>query len=247
MQWPEAQFKLSVERFFHIQNRNTVRVCTRVVFVFDQFLDFVEAVDRGMRVELTADDDVLTVRRNVDAVRRLRLRDQEKRVVFNGNVHRNDFVVIDDFDVFLVLGELSQLLPVIDMQEVRIVTAHTRFIRRHAYFDTAGIHFGVERVGERPAVTHTLTGIAEVLHIWRHFDSKRLFFVKTAFLFVEFPHGDTAAVRLFVLFDRVVVIVERRRVLAGFDDIVGIRCNECPAVLGFEHRVDDDLLRFEVM
>ena len=246
VQGPETQFRLAVCRFFHIEYRNAVRIFSGIFMLFDQVLDRVPAIDGGMRIELAADDDVFAVGADIDAVRRFRFRDQKQRIVLDGDIDRNDSHPVDHFDVIVVFGEFGQFFPVVDVQVVRIVTAHTGFVRRHTFFDTPRIHFGVERVGESPAVAGFFTGVAEILHVRRHFDRERLLGKDASLVVIEFPDGDPAAVGFLVLFDGVVVVVVRCAVLARFKDVFAVGGEECPAVVGFEDRVDDDLFCYEV-
>ena len=56
-----------------LQDRDAVAVLAFVVLRLDRLLDAIEAIDRGVRIELAGDGDVVALRRDVDAVRAARL------------------------------------------------------------------------------------------------------------------------------------------------------------------------------
>ena len=217
--------------FLEIKNRNTVRVFARIVFVLDRCHQLVKVIDGRMGIEFTTHNDTLTVRRDIDTVRRLWFRHKEERIVFDRHFHRNDPVSIDDLDIFVIFCQFCQFFPVVHMEVVRIVTAHTRFKRGKPLLDTAGVHLGVERVGKSPAVTGCFTCIGEILHIGRHLDREGLFRNDLPFFMVELPDCHTAAIGLFVLFDRVVVVVKRCTVLARFENVLRVWCKEGTTVV----------------
>ena len=247
VQGPKAQLSLTMGGLFHVENGDAVGVFAGIVLVVDRFFDFVPAVNRRMGIELSADDDIFTVGGDVDTVGRLGLGDQEERIVLDRHVDGNDPVAVDDLDVFVILGQFGQFFPVVDMEEVGIVPAHPRFHRRQALLDTAGIHLGVETVGEAPSVARLFSGIGEVLHIGGHLDGEGFFRNDPPDLGVEFPDRHPAAIGLFVLFDGVVVVIEGSTVLACFENVFAVGGEESPAVVRLEDGVDHDLLGDEVL
>ena len=127
-----------------IKYGDTEGVLTGKFLLFNLLFDFLEVINGSVRVKLSTHHDVPTVRRNINAVRALGFRNQEKRIIFDSNFHRNYTMPVNDPDIFLILGELSNFLPVENMQIVMVITAHAGFIGRHTDLDATGIHLRIK-------------------------------------------------------------------------------------------------------
>jgi hypothetical protein len=84
-----------VQRVLHADHRDAVRVLGLELAGLDGGLDLLEAVDRDVGVELAGDDDELAVRGHVDAVRALRLGDQEQDAFLDRGFHHQHVVAVD--------------------------------------------------------------------------------------------------------------------------------------------------------
>ena len=246
VQGAEANLNLGMQRFLHADDRNAVRILGFELASLDGGLNLFPGINRHVGVQLAGNGDELAVRREHHAVRRLRFRNQEEDAFLDGGFHHQDVVAVDLLG--LALGnQFGSLLPVDDVQIVGVLGGATGFIRRTALFDAADVALGTEGVGEGPAVRRTLAGVRQVLRVRRQFDGEGFLHVNAAFLAIELPVGNATAVLLVELFQRVeLLVLQRRGVLGGFDDVFGVRGDEGATVFRLEDRVDDDLLGFEV-
>lgn len=87
-----------------IKYGDTEGVLTGKFLLFNLLFDFLEVINGSVRVKLSTHHDVPTVRRNINAVRALGFRNQEKRIVFDSNFHRNYTMPVNDPDIFSSLA-----------------------------------------------------------------------------------------------------------------------------------------------
>jgi len=246
VQRAQAELHLRVQRVLHPDHRDAVRVLRFELAGLDRRLDLLEAVHRDVRVELARDDQHLAVRRHVHPVRRLRFRDQEQDAFLDRGFHHQHLVPVDGLRLAL-RDQFRRLLPVDHVQVVGVLRRAAGFIRRPPLLDAADVALGAERVGERPAVRRALAGVRQILRVRRQFQRERRLRVDPPFLPVKLPVRHAAAVFLVEFFQRVeLLVLQRRRVLRGFDHVLGVRRHERAAVFRLEDRVDHDLLRLEV-
>ena len=246
MQRTEAQRHLHMHGVLQADHRDAVGILALELAGLDGSLDLLEAVDRDVGVELAGNDHELAVGRDVDAVRALRFRHEEEDAFLDGRVH-HDHVVAVDLLGLAGLDQLGGLLPVDHVQVVGVLGGAAGLVGRAAFLDAADVALGAEGVGERPAVGRTLAEVGKILRVRRQFEREGLSRLDAAFLAVELPVGDAAAVLLVELLEREeLLVLQRRGVLRGLDDVLGVRADEGAAVFGLEDRVDHDLLGLEV-
>ena len=89
---------------------------------------------------------------------------------------------IDYLDIFRIFAEFSNLFPVKDVQVVMVVSAHAGFVWREASFNSARIHFCIERIDKGPSVRYSFTRIRQVLVVRREFQCQRLGLINPAFI-----------------------------------------------------------------
>ena len=124
-----------------------------------------------MTVELARHRDELAVRRDVDPVRALRLRDQVEQAFLHRLLHRDEVHVVDLLE--LTRGhQLLGLLPVGHVQEVGVLGGTACLERRAPALDAADVAFGAERVREAPAIGRALARVRQVLAVGRHLEGK---------------------------------------------------------------------------
>ncbi len=198
-----------------------------------------------MRVELAGDDDEVTLGRDIDAVRAAGFGGYMQQSFCQGGLEGDDGEVLDHLDL-AGLVDLLGFVPVDDVQEVRGVHACARFEGGLLVLDATGRLLGIDRVHEEVAVACELARVGEVLPVGGELDGKRLGGVDASAVAVELPEGHRALVFLFVLTDGRVVAAPRNGVLAALDDVLGVGCDECAAVVAERERVLDDLLGFPV-
>jgi hypothetical protein len=88
---------------------------------------FLEAVHRYVGVKLAGHDDVLAVRRHVNTVRRLGLRDQEQHAFLDGGFHHQHVVAVDLL-AFAGSHQFSGFLPVDHVHVIRVFGGAPCFI-----------------------------------------------------------------------------------------------------------------------
>ena len=119
VQRARAELHLAGDDRVELQDRDAVAVLALVVLRLDRFLDQVEAVDGRVRIELARHGDVVTLRRDVDAVRAARLGREVQQAFGDGGLEGDDADAVQ-------LGELARgddlfrLLPVDDVQVVEV-------------------------------------------------------------------------------------------------------------------------------
>ena len=228
------------------KNRNAERVLAVVLLRVDEALDLLEAVDRGMRVELARNDQLLAIGGDIHAVRALGLANEMQQTLCVGRVE-HDHVHPGDLLGLAGLVDRLSLLEIDDVHVVHVVLGRAGLHRRAAFHRAAIGHLGVERVDEHPALARKLAGVGEVLHVGRELHREGIRRVDLALLTIELPEDHRAAVLLLEVLDRRVPTPKRRRVLARFDDVLGVRRDEGRAVVTLNQRRGDDLLRDEVV
>ena len=87
VQRTQAQLNLLVQRVLHGDHGNAVGVFTLELAGLDRSLDFLEAVHRNVRIQLAGHRDEFAIRRHVNTVRALRLRDQEQDAFLDRGFH----------------------------------------------------------------------------------------------------------------------------------------------------------------
>ena len=199
-----------------------------------------------MRVELARDHQEFTVRRHIDPVRALWLRDQIHQAFGNGHIHSDDVEPVELLR--LAFGNnLSRALIIDDVEIIHVTLGGADLHRRIAIEHAAGGHFRVERIPERPAGTGAFAGIREIVRIRRRFDPERLLRDDSSGLPIELPKHDKTAILFLVFTQRSVFPTERRRVLIRFEDVLRIRGHERATVLADQQWIFDDLLCVEVL
>jgi hypothetical protein len=246
MQGAEAQRYLGMQRILHADHRNAVGILGFELARLDRGHDLLEGIYRHVRVELAGDSEELAIGRHIDAVRRLRLGDQEQDALLDRGFHHQHVMAVDLLG--LALGhQFGGPLPVDHVQVVGVLRRAAGLIRRATLLDAADITLGAERVGKRPAVGRTLAEVGQILRVGRQFERERLLGIDAAFLAIELPVGHAAAIFLVELFEREELLVfQRRGILRGLDHVLGVGTDEGAAVLRLEDRVDHDLLGLEV-
>src|SRR5574340_1108682 len=77
MKRPETKLDLAMKRLFNVKNWNAKWVLACKLLFVNQCLYLLKVKDRGMGIQLTADDYIFAIRADIYAVRALWLRDQE--------------------------------------------------------------------------------------------------------------------------------------------------------------------------
>ena len=119
MQRTKTKLNLGVQCIFHTDNRNAVRILGFELASLDGGLDLLEGIDGHVGVELAGNGQELTVRRDVDAVWRLGLRNQEEDAFLDGGFHHQHVMAVD---LLCLAGsnQFGRLLPVDYVQIVGV-------------------------------------------------------------------------------------------------------------------------------
>ncbi|MBK9612284.1 MAG: hypothetical protein IPO34_12730 [Dehalococcoidia bacterium] len=187
MQRPQADFDPAGDDGVELQDWDAELVDLLVVLSFDRGLDLLHGVDGDVRVELTADGDVVAVGGNVDTVRALRFRRQVEDAFGNRDIHRDDAHAVNRLR--LARDDLFGLLPVDDVHHVEVVGGGADFERLSALVVAAEGHLGVVGVDEHPTIADELAGIGEVLGVRRQLDLEALGEIHAPGLLIDLEEG----------------------------------------------------------
>ena len=131
VQRPGAELDLAGDDRVELQDGHAVAVLAFEVLRLDRLLDQVEAVDGRVGIELARHGDVVTVRRDVDAVRAAGLGREVQQAFGDGRLEADDADAVQ-------LGELARgddlfgLLPVDDVEVVEVELRGADLERRPA-------------------------------------------------------------------------------------------------------------------
>ena len=131
VQRPQADFDPAGDDGVELQDWDAELVDLLVVLLFDRGLDLLHGVDGDVRVELTADGDVVAVGGNVDTVRALRLRRQVEDAFGNRDIHAAEghlgVVGVDEHptiaDELAGIGEVLGVRRQLDLEALREIHA----------------------------------------------------------------------------------------------------------------------------